>query len=56
MEQAIESHPEISSVLVVGTGKFQTGLLIEPKDTSLGDRSKLALLERVRYLRAFPAL
>ena len=41
MEERIIAHPEVQSALVVGEGRFQTGLLIEIKSRNVTQEEKL---------------
>ncbi|KAI1310328.1 hypothetical protein F5Y03DRAFT_345813 [Xylaria venustula] len=46
IEQALESHPEIKGAVVIGSHRFQAGLLLEPtKD--LSNEEKRELIDRV---------
>ena len=46
-EQSIEAHPEIQSAIVIGTGRFQAGLLLDPVEETLDEDEQSQLLERV---------
>lgn len=45
IEGAVTSHPQVAGALVLGTGRFQAGLLIEPKQAFKNPEEKEALLE-----------
>jgi len=47
MEKSIESHPEVKGALVIGQGRFQTGLLIEPERDGTGAMDHAALVGRI---------
>ncbi|KAJ6194076.1 hypothetical protein J3E72DRAFT_199340, partial [Bipolaris maydis] len=47
MEKFIESHPRVKGAIVVGKGKFQTGLLIEPEWVGVGRRDPTMLVEDI---------
>jgi hypothetical protein len=48
MEQHIAaSNPELAGVIVIGTQRFQTALLIDPVDSNLPTAKQAALVERV---------
>ncbi|KAI9820172.1 MAG: putative NRPS-like protein biosynthetic cluster [Pycnora praestabilis] len=48
MEQTIQSHSEIRSTIVMGQGRFQSGLLIEPmKDSVISEEEKERMLQRI---------
>ena len=48
MEDLISSHPECRSALVLGQGRFEAGLLIEPiNSVSLSKTEKAELIEKV---------
>ncbi|KAL8790158.1 MAG: hypothetical protein Q9195_006485 [Heterodermia aff. obscurata] len=46
-EQSIEAHPEIQNAIVIGTGRFQAGLLLDPIKETLDQDGQSHLLERV---------
>lgn len=46
-EQSIEAHPEIRSAVVIGNGRFQAGLLLDPIEETLDQDGQSQLLERV---------
>ncbi|KAI0502776.1 hypothetical protein F5B22DRAFT_652741 [Xylaria bambusicola] len=46
IEQTIEGHPEIKSAVVIGSNKFQAGLLLEPTQ-DLTNEEKCELIDRV---------
>ncbi|KAF1977379.1 acetyl-CoA synthetase-like protein [Bimuria novae-zelandiae CBS 107.79] len=46
-EKLIESHPLVKGALVVGTGRFQAGLLVEPEWNRLGSYDPSALIEQI---------
>jgi thioester reductase-like protein/aryl carrier-like protein len=47
MEKCIESHPDVKGALVVGQGKFQTGLLIEPDRDETDAMDPATLVEKI---------
>ena len=47
LEQSIEGHPEIRSAIVIGTGRFQAGLLLDPVEGNLDEDSQNQVLRRV---------
>ena len=46
-EQSIEAHAEIQNAIVVGAGRFQAGLLLDPIKETLDNCGQSQLLERV---------
>src|ERR1700733_14259424 len=44
MENIITSHPQVLGCLVVGQGKFETAILVEPKQAPRSDIEKTFLL------------
>ncbi|KAG9197068.1 hypothetical protein G6514_002473 [Epicoccum nigrum] len=46
-EKTIESHPLVKGALVVGQGKFQAGLLVEPEGSQAGTQDPAALIEQI---------
>ncbi|UPX12197.1 uncharacterized protein EKO05_0002760 [Ascochyta rabiei] len=46
-EKLIESHPWVKGALVVGQGKFQAGLLIEPEWSQVGNMDFSALVDHI---------
>lgn len=46
-EKQVESHPLVKGAVVVGQGKFQAGLLIEPEWSQAGTQDSSALVEHV---------
>lgn len=47
IEEIVVGHPEVKGVLVVGTGRFQPGLLIEPTKSPANDEEAEKLLDRI---------
>ncbi|KAL4876608.1 hypothetical protein BJY04DRAFT_231506 [Aspergillus karnatakaensis] len=47
MEKMIEDHPLVSRAIVVGQGKFQAALLVEPIWDQLGDTSETSFLDQL---------
>jgi len=47
MEKYVEGHPAIKGALVVGQGKFQTGILLEPEWAQLESQSPDSLIDIV---------
>ncbi|KAJ4343931.1 hypothetical protein N0V95_006533 [Ascochyta clinopodiicola] len=46
-EKLIESHPWVKGALVVGQGKFQAGLLIEPEWSQVGTTDPSAFIDHI---------
>lgn len=46
-EKLIESHPWVKGALVVGQGKFQAGLLIEPEWSQIGTQDPASLIDHI---------
>ena len=46
-EQSIEAHAEIQNAIVVGAGRFQAGLLLDPIKETLDNYGQSQLIERV---------
>ena len=46
-EKTIESHPLVKGALVVGQGKFQAGLLVEPEGSQAGTQDPATLVEQI---------
>ncbi|KAI4701882.1 putative NRPS-like protein biosynthetic cluster [Alternaria sp. Ai002NY15] len=46
-EKLLESHPWVKGALVVGSGKFQAGLLIEPEWSRAGTQDPSALIDHI---------
>lgn len=46
-EKLIESHPWVKGALVVGQGKFQAGLLVEPDRSQAGTTNPAALVDGI---------
>ncbi|KAF2848117.1 acetyl-CoA synthetase-like protein [Plenodomus tracheiphilus IPT5] len=46
-EKLIESHPWVKGALVVGQGRFQAGLLIEPEWDKFGTNDPSALIDQI---------
>ncbi|XPS96951.1 hypothetical protein M3J09_006198 [Ascochyta lentis] len=46
-EKLVESHPWVKGALVVGQGKFQAGLLIEPEWSQTGTTDPSALVDHI---------
>ncbi|KAJ4991642.1 L-aminoadipate-semialdehyde dehydrogenase (nonribosomal peptide synthetase) [Stagonosporopsis vannaccii] len=46
-EKLIESHPLVKGALVVGQGKFQAGLLIEPEWSQIGTQDTSTLVDLI---------
>jgi hypothetical protein len=47
MEKLIESHPWVKGALVVGQGRFQTGLLIEPQRSQASTTDSSTLVDHI---------
>lgn len=47
IEEIVTDHPAIKGALVVGSQKFQAGLIVEPVETPQTEEEKRALLDRV---------
>ena len=47
METAIGSHPDVSAALVVGQGRFQSALLVEPRTVPNDQAGRAALLDKL---------
>ncbi|ETS83210.1 hypothetical protein PFICI_05086 [Pestalotiopsis fici W106-1] len=47
IEEVVTVHPQIQGALVVGSGRFQAGLLIEPVSPPESEEKKVALMDSV---------
>ncbi|KAF2636075.1 acetyl-CoA synthetase-like protein [Massarina eburnea CBS 473.64] len=46
-EKLVDSHPWVKGALVVGQGRFQAGLLIEPEPSKFGTEDLSVLIDRI---------
>ena len=47
LEQSIEAHPEVQNAIVIGIGRFQAGLLLDPVKGILDKDGQSQLFERI---------
>lgn len=47
MEGLVSSHPAVSSALVYGQGRFQSSLLVQPKNIPMSDEDRRDLLDEI---------